>query len=121
MASDEASLNPLKRETEAVRERCARFIEQGRTWVAVQGDVIIFKADVTFDTSSVIYLDRVCTNSDRRSHSHALRCMSQLARTLLRRTDSVCVLVSENDKKAHRFYRRAGYKLRSIYDTIFLN
>jgi predicted GNAT family acetyltransferase len=120
MTSDEAYPNPLRRETEDVRQRCARFIEQRRTWVAVQDNVIIFKADVTFDTSSVIYLDRVCTNSDRRPQSYALRCMSQLARTLLRRTDSVCVLVNENDKKAHKFYRLSGYKLRSIYETIFL-
>jgi predicted GNAT family acetyltransferase len=121
MVSNEAYVNPLKRDTEGVRLRCARLIEQGRTWVVAQGDEIIFKADITSDTSSVIYLDGVCINPDRATQSYALRCMLQLARILLRRTKSVCVLVNENDKKAHKFYRQAGYKLRSIYDTIFIN
>ncbi|HEY8188223.1 MAG TPA: GNAT family N-acetyltransferase [Pyrinomonadaceae bacterium] len=106
---------------ESSRQRCARRIEQGRTWVCADAGKIVFKADVTSYASSVIYLESVWTNSDRCSQGYGLRCMSQLARTLLRRTNSVCVLINENDKKAHRFYQRAGYKLRAIYDTIFLN
>jgi predicted GNAT family acetyltransferase len=49
-----------------------------------------------------------------------LRCMSQLARLLLGRTQSICVLVNENNTKAQNFYQRAGYKRRAVYDTIFL-
>ena len=121
MAFDESGINPLERDPEGFRQRCARRIEQGRTWVWTEGGEVIFKADVTSDTPSVIYLEGVWTNAERRSQGYGLRCMSQLARTLLRRTKSVCVLVNENDKKAHRFYQRAGYKLRAIYDSIFLD
>jgi len=118
---DGSGINPLKRDAEGYRQRCARRIEQGRTWVWTEAGKIIFKADVTSYAPSVIYLEGIWTNSDHRSQAYGLRCMSQLARTLLRRTGSLCILVNENDKKAHRFYQRAGYKLRAIYDTIFLN
>lgn len=121
MAFDESGINPLERDPEGFRQRCARRIEQGRTWVWIEAGEIIFKAEIASDTSSVIYLEGVWTNAEHRSQGYGLRCMSQLARTLLRRTQSVCVLVNENNKKAHNFYQRAGYKLRSVYDTIFLD
>jgi predicted GNAT family acetyltransferase len=121
MAFDESGINPLERDPEGFRQRCARRIEQGRTWVWTEAGEVIFKAEIASDTSSVIYLEGVWTNANHRSQGYGLRCMSQLARTLLRRTQSVCVLVNENNKKALNFYQRAGYKLRSIYDTIFLN
>jgi predicted GNAT family acetyltransferase len=121
MAFDESGTNPLERDPEGFRQRCARRIEQGRTWVWTEAGEIIFKADIASDTSSVIYLEGVWTNADHRSQGYGLRSMSQLARTLLSRTQSVCVLVNENNAKAHLFYQRAGYKLRAIYDTIFLN
>jgi hypothetical protein len=121
MAFDESGVNPMERDPEGFRQRCARRIEQDRTWVWIEAGEMVFKADVVSDTSSVIYLEGVWTNAERRSQGYGLRCMSQLARTLLRRTRSVCVLVNENNGKARKFYQRAGYKLRAVYDTIFLN
>lgn len=121
MAFAESGINPLERDPEGFRQRCARRIEQSRTWVWVDAGEIVFKADVVSDTSSVIYLEGVWTNPEHRSQGYGLRCMSQLARTLLRRTQSVCVLVNEKNGPAQKFYQRAGYKLRAAYDTIFLN
>jgi predicted GNAT family acetyltransferase len=120
MAFDESGVNPLERDPEGFRERCARRIEQGRTWIWLEAGEIVFKADVVSDTPSVIYLEGVWTNSERRSQGYGQRCMSQLARTLLRRTKSICVLVNEKNGPAQKFYQRAGYKLRAVYDTIFL-
>ena len=121
MAFDESGVNPLERDPDGFRQRCVRRIEQGRTWVLSDAGEIIFKADIASDTPSVIYLEGVWTSGERRSQGYGLRCMSQLARTLLSHTKSVCVLVNEDNKKAHTFYQRAGYKLRAIYDTIFLD
>jgi predicted GNAT family acetyltransferase len=46
--------------------------------------------------------------------------MSQLARTLLWRTKSICLLVNDENEDARRFYQQVGYHLRTVYDTIFL-
>ncbi len=121
MALNESGIDPLERDPEGFRQRCARRIEQGRTWVWIESGEIIFKVDVVSDTASVIYLEGVWTNAKHRSQGYGLRCMSQLARNFLLRTKSVCVLVNEDNRSAHKFYQRAGYKLRAIYDTIFLN
>jgi hypothetical protein len=121
MALNESGVNPLERDPEGFRERCARRIEQGRTWVWIESGEIIFKVDVASEASSVVYLEGVWTNAKHRSKGYGLRCMSQLARNWLSRSQSVCVLVNENNKNAHKFYQRAGYKLRAIYDTIFLH
>ncbi len=120
MAFDESGINPLARDPKGFRQRCARRVEQGRTWVLVEAGKLIFKADIVSDTSSVIYLEGVWTSEERRSQGNGLGCMSQLARLLLSRTKSICVLVNETNTKAHTFYERAGYKRRSVYDTIFL-
>lgn len=120
MAFDESGVNPLERDPEGFRQRCARRIEQGRTWISVEAGKLIFKADIVADTSSVIYLEGIWTRVEQRSKGFGLRCMSQLARLLLCRTQSICVLVNEKNTKAQNFYQRAGYKRRAVYDTIFL-
>jgi uncharacterized protein len=120
MAFNESGVNPLERDPEGFRQRCARRIEQGRTWISVEAGKLIFKADIVADTSSVIYLEGIWTRAEQRSQGFGLRCMSQLARLLLCRTQSICVLVNENNTKAQNFYQRAGYKRRAVYDTIFL-
>ncbi|MFN2492978.1 MAG: GNAT family N-acetyltransferase [Pyrinomonadaceae bacterium] len=120
MAFEESGINPLERDPEGFSRRCARRIEQGRTWVWIEEGKLIFKADILSDTHSVIYLEGIWTNVEHRAAGYGLRCMSQLARVLLSRTESICVLVNEANKEAHKFYQRAGYKLRSVYDTIFL-
>ena len=120
MAFDESGVNPLELDREGFRQRCARRIELGRTWVWVEAGKLMFKAEVVADTSSVIYLEGIWTNTEERAQGYGLRCMSQLSRLLLARTKSVSVLVNESNTAAHNFYQKAGYKLRGVYDTVFL-
>jgi predicted GNAT family acetyltransferase len=49
-----------------------------------------------------------------------LRCLSWLTREILRRADSVCVLVNERNAPAQGLYRKAGFRFVCNYDTIFL-
>jgi len=121
LAFEESGVNPLERDPEGFRQRCARRIEQKRTWVWVEDGELVFKADVVSDTPSVIYLEGVWTNPENRCKGYGQRCMSQLARELMRRTESVCVLVNETNKPAQQFYLKAGYRRRAVYDTIFLS
>jgi predicted GNAT family acetyltransferase len=120
MAFEESGVNPLDYDPEGFRKRCARRIEQGRTWVWIEAGRLIFKCDIVSDTESVVYLEGIWTASENRGQGYGLRCMSQLARMLLDRTESICILVNEQNVAAHNFYKRAGYKFRSVYDTIFL-
>lgn len=120
MAFDEGGVNPMARDPEGFRRRCARRIEQGRVWVWVEAGRLIFKADVIAETPEVNYLEGIWVNPAERGRGYGLRCISQLSRSLLMRTGSVSLLVNEQNPKAVTLYSKAGYKLRSCYDTIYL-
>jgi predicted GNAT family acetyltransferase len=121
MAFEESGINPMERDAVGFRLRCARRIEQGRVFVWIENDRLLFKADVVADTPDGIYLEGIYVAPEERGHGYGLRCLSQLSRNLLARTKSICLLANERNWKAQAFYLSAGYKLRGTYETIFLS
>ena len=121
MALEESGTNPLEKDAAGFLERCARRIQQGRTWVVVEDGVLLFKADVVSETDDVAYLEGIWINPANRGRNVGLRCMSQLGEILLSAKKSICLLVNEKNSRAHGFYQRAGYKFRGVYDTIFMS
>ena len=120
MAFEESGINPLEKDPDGFRERYARRIEQGRSWVCVEEGKLTFKADVVSDTPDAIYLEGVWATPEKTGTGYSLRCMSQLARNLLSQAKSLVLFVNEDNKKAQRYYQKAGFNLRATYDTIFL-
>ena len=119
MAMEESGVNPMEKDPIGFRVRTARRIEQNRVWVWIEDDCLIFKADIVADTPEVIYLEGVYVNPNQRGRGLGLRCFSQLCHLLLARTISICLLVNERNRRAQSLYHKAGYRLRSRYDTIF--
>jgi uncharacterized protein len=120
MAEEESGTNPLDIDSEGFRARCLRRIEMGRVWVLEENGQLMFKADIQADTPDVIYLEGVWVNPADRSRSLGRKCLRQLCYQLLTRTKIVCVLVNEDNKRAHTFYRMCNFKMRGVYDSIFL-
>ena len=121
MAEAESGVNPLETDAEGFRARCLRRIEQGRVWVLLGGDgQLLFKADVQAHTPDVVYLEGISVHPAERGAGLGRRCLTQLSRELLLHTRRVCLLVNEENERAHSFYRACGFKLRGVYDTIFL-
>jgi uncharacterized protein len=120
MAFEESGVNPMEKDPNGFRLRCARRIEQGRVWVLIENGQLIFKADIMSDTPEVIYLEGIYVAPEERGHGVGRRCLSQLTRNLLARTKTVSLLVNEQNETASTFYQKAGFKLRAHYDTIFL-
>ena len=121
MALDESGVNPLEVDPQGFRRRCARRVEQGRSWVYTEGGRLIFKADIISETPEVTYLEGVYVNPEARGRGYGARCLSQLSRHLLTRARSVCVLVNERNGAAQALYRKSLYKLGGVYDTVFLH
>src|SRR5256714_4164357 len=121
MAFDESGVNPMESDPEGFRRRCLRRIEQGRVWVWVEDGRLIFKADIISDTPDVIYVEGVWVAPEERGRGYGLRCLSQLSRELLARAGAVTLLVNEKSPEASSFFRRAGYRMSSHYDTIYLH
>ena len=120
LAASESGVNPLDTDPGGFRRRCLRRIEQGRTWVVVSGGRLLFKADVQAATPEVIYLEGVYVHPSERGNGTARAYLSRLCRHLLPATRTICLLANEENERAQRFYRTCGFKMRGVYDTIFL-
>ena len=120
LAYAESGVNPLEVDPQGFRDRCLRRIEQGRTWVVVENDLLVFKADVISRTPEVNYLEGIWLREDRRNKNLGTRFMSELMRRLLENTKTVCLLVNETNEWAQGFYRKCGFHFRATYETIFL-
>jgi predicted GNAT family acetyltransferase len=120
MAYDESGVNPIDVDLNGFRLRCARRIENGRVWVLVEDGELVFKTDVASETAECTYVEGVYVEPASRQKGMGLRCLSQLGRTLLERSESLCALVNEQNLVAQSLFLRAGYRLRGNYDTIFL-
>ena len=67
-----------------------------------------------------IYLEGIYVAPEERGQGAGVRFVSQLTRTLLSGTKSICMLVNETNEAAQACYQKAGYKVRGYYDTVFL-
>jgi predicted GNAT family acetyltransferase len=120
MAQAESGTDPLKRDPEGFRYRTARRITRGRNWIWMQDGKLRFKADIIADTPQVIYLEGIYVEPEERRKGYGSTCLAQLGQKLLRRTGSVCLTLNAGKKETIGFYSKAGYALRSYYDTIYL-
>jgi predicted GNAT family acetyltransferase len=120
MALEESGVDPRQQDAAGFYERYARRIALGRTWVLTEDGKLQFKAEVVAETPETTYIEGVWVNPAARRQGYGHRCMSQLARMLLWRTKSICLFINDENLDAQRFYKQAGYHLRTVYDTIFL-
>jgi predicted GNAT family acetyltransferase len=120
MALQEGGTSPMQNDPGGFRSRTARRIEQGRIWLWVQDDRLVFKADVVAETPQVTYLEGVHVHAEERRKGHGLRCLTSLSSILLERSESICLTVNEKNKHAAELYEKAGYEFHSHYETIYL-
>ena len=119
MAFEESGVNPLEKDPVGFRQRCARRIEKGRTWVVTSNGQLKFKADIAGETPEVIYLEGIYVAPDQRGDGFGSQCLIQLTNHLLRQAGSVCLLANLRNHAAQNCYRKAGFKLREYYDSLF--
>ena len=121
MVFQESGVNPMERDPEGFQQRLLRRINQGRVWLWTENGRLIFSATVMSRSDEVSYLEGIYVNPDERGKGYGLRCLSQLTNRLLQNTKSTCLLVNEQNHGAREFYRKAGYTVCGLYDTIFLH
>jgi hypothetical protein len=117
----ECGINPISKDLEGFRKRLLSRIEQGRIWTWCRDNRLVFKADVFAETPAMAYLEGVYVNPLDRGQGHGVRCMSQLTRLLLKRSQSICLLINERRRRLENFYKKSGYHARGWYDTIYLH
>ena len=117
----ESGDKPLETDPEGFARRWLERVEQGRVLVWIENERLIFNVDIICETPDVIYLEGVHVHPEERGKGYGIRCLSQVGRSMLSRSRSICLLANESNTGAHAFYRAAGYKLRGQYDTLFLS
>lgn len=120
MAFEEGGTSPLQRDPSGFRRRTARRIEQNRVWGWFEDNRLIFKADVVSETPQVTYLEGVYVHQEERRKGNGLRCLKKLSSILLNQSKSICLTVNDRNQKAIHCYIKAGFKLHSHYETIYL-
>ncbi|HEV7474636.1 MAG TPA: GNAT family N-acetyltransferase, partial [Pyrinomonadaceae bacterium] len=120
LAQAESGTDPMKRDPEGFRSRTAQRISRGRHWIWMEDGRLLFKADIIADTPEVIYLEGIYVEPAERGKGYGSMCLSQLGRRLLQRTGSICLTLNATKEKTKNFYTKAGFALRSYYDTIYL-
>ena len=120
MAFEEGGISPLKRDPSGFRNRTARRVEQRRIWVWFADNRLVFKADVVSKTPEVTYLEGIYVHPEERGKGHGTRCLNALCSLLLPTTESLSLTVNSQNKRAVKFYSKAGFQFHSDYETIYL-
>ncbi len=118
---EESGVNPLQQDCPGMLVRTARRVDQGRVWVLVEKGSMIFKADIISETPETLFIEGVYVQPEARRQGYGLRCMTQLARNLLGRVHSICLVVNIENERARAFYQKAGYVIQSCYNTAYFS
>jgi ribosomal protein S18 acetylase RimI-like enzyme len=115
---EELGVNPLERDPESFRWRTRMQIEDGRSWLWVEGDTILFKAEASAWTPAAVQLQQVWVDPSVRGRGYAQRGMRDLCRVLLERVPAVCLFVRADNAAAIHVYERVGMRHTISYRSL---
>jgi uncharacterized protein len=117
---EELGVNPLARDPDGFRWRTGAQIDDGRSWVWLEDDVILFKAEASAWTPDAVQLQQVWVDPEARRQGYAKRALQDLCRLLLERTPSVCLFVRPENTPAVALYRSIGMRHVLDYRSVIL-
>ncbi|HET9286563.1 MAG TPA: GNAT family N-acetyltransferase [Gaiella sp.] len=105
---EELGVDPLRRDPNGFRWRTRLQIEEGRSWVWLEDDAILFKAEASAWTPKAVQLQQVWVDPPVRRHGYAARALRDLIRLLLDEVPAVCLFVRAENTPAIRLYEAVG-------------
>ncbi|HET9675778.1 MAG TPA: GNAT family N-acetyltransferase [Gaiellaceae bacterium] len=115
---EELGVDPLARDAEGFRWRTRTQIDDGRSWVWLEDDVIRFKAEASAWTPSAVQLQQVWVDPEVRRRGYATYALRDLCRLLLARVPAVCLFVRPENEAAMALYRRIGMRHALDYRSL---
>src|ERR1044072_1051082 len=115
---EELGINPLDRDPESFRWRTRMQIEDGRSWLWSENEVLLFKAEASAWTPSAVQLQQVWVDPSVRGRGYAQRGMRDLCRFLLQRVPNVCLFVRADNPPAIRVYAAVGMRHTISYRSL---
>lgn len=116
----ELGVDPMRRDAEGFRWRTRSQIEEGRSWLWVEDDTILFKAEASACTPSAVQLQQVWVDPFVRRAGYGARGLRALCRQLLESVPAVCLFVRADNVPAIRLYESIGMEHVLDYRSILL-
>jgi predicted GNAT family acetyltransferase len=115
---EEIGIDPLRRDPEGFRWRTQAQIGEGRSWIWVDGDAILFKAEASAWTPHAVQLQQVWVDPAARGQGYGTRGMRDLCRRLLEQTPTVCLFVRADNAPAIHVYESIGMQRTISYRSL---
>jgi uncharacterized protein len=115
---EEIGIDPLERDPEGFRWRTRAQIDEGRSWLWIEGGTILFKAEASAWTPEAVQLQQVWVDPSVRNRGYAQRGMRDLCRRLLEQVPRVCLFVRPENAPAIRVYEAIGMKRTITYRSL---
>ncbi len=117
---EELGVDPLRRDPEGFRWRTRVQVEEGRSWLWVEDDLIRFKAEASAWTPAAVQLQQVWVDPPARRRGYAGRALRDLVRLLLLRASVVTLFVRTENLPAIALYESIGMERSLAYRSILL-
>jgi ribosomal protein S18 acetylase RimI-like enzyme len=104
----ELGIDPLERDADGFGWRTRSQIDDERSWVWIEDDVILFKAEASAWTPDAVQLQQVWVDPGARRRGYGTRGLADLCRLLLERVPAVCLFVRADNDAAIRLYETIG-------------
>ena len=114
----ELGLDPLAGGAEGFRRRTLQQIDDRRSWIWLEGQTILFKAEASAWTPHAVQLQQVWVDPEARGRGNAQRALRDLIRLLLERVPRVCLFVRADNPAAIRLYEAIGMWRAGTYRSV---
>lgn len=115
---EEIGIDPHETDPDGYRWRTRAQIEDARSWIWLEGDTILFKAEASAWTPSAVQIQQVWVDREARGRGYAQRGMRDLCRLLLERVPTVCLFVRPENAPARRVYEAIGMERAGTYRSL---
>jgi uncharacterized protein len=115
---EELGIDPTVADPGGFRRRTRTQVEEGRSWIWTEDGVILFKAEASAWTPTVVQLQQVWVDPQARGHGYAQRGLRELCRLLLARVDAVCLFARAENAPAIHVYEAIGMRRVGTYRSL---
>jgi uncharacterized protein len=114
----ELGIDPLARDADGFRWRTATQVDEGRSWLWVEDEVVLFKAEASAWTPHAVQLAQVWTDPEARGLGYATRGLADLCRLLLEWVPVVTLFVRSENGVAIGLYEKVGMRKVLEYRSV---